>query len=162
MRSWAKAVCALGSVLLLAATPAKRPEVRLSFRSKAGNGLLWVHRPATMRVFLKGQWPMVAGLAWNLEVEGAPRASGTVFMDAPGQPQREFEKTLEVSDEDYAAARTIGPPEWMKADLQSEGGFKSTRRRLLMELSIRNGETNELLGKGQTEVMIEPVPMNRR
>ena len=105
---------------------------------------------------------MVSGLVWALEIEGTPRASGTVFMDAPGQPQREFEKTFEVSDEDYAASRNIGPPEWMKPDLQSEGGFKSTRRRLLMELSVRNGETNELLGKGQSEVMIEPVPMNRR
>ena len=83
-------------------------------------------------------------------------------MDAPGQPQREFEKTLEVSDEDYAAARTIGAPEWMKADPGTDVELKSTRRRVLMELSIRNGETNELLGKGQAEVMIEPVPMNRR
>jgi hypothetical protein len=162
MRSWAKGVYASGSVLLLAASPAKGPDVRLSFRSKAGNGILWVHRPATMRVSLKGSWPMVSGLVWALEIEGTPRASGTVFMDAPGQPQREFEKTLEVSDEDYAAARPIGPPEWMKADLQSEGGFKSTRRRLLVELSVRNGETKELLGKGQSEVLIEPVPMNRR
>ena len=85
-----------------------------------------------------------------------------LLLAAPGQPQREFEKTLEVSDEDYAAARTIGPPEWMKADLQSEGGFKSTRRRLRVELSVRDGETSELLAKGQSEVLIEPVPMNRR
>jgi len=115
-----------------------------------------------MRVSLKGQWPMVAGLAWNLEVEGAPRASGTVFMDAPGQPQREFEKTLETSDEDYMAGRAIGPPEWLKGDPGTRVELKSTRRLLLMELSIRDGETNELIGKGQSEVMIEPVPMNRR
>jgi len=31
-----------------------------------------------------------------------------------------------------------------------------------MELSIRDGETNELIGKGQSEVMIEPVPTNQR
>jgi hypothetical protein len=115
-----------------------------------------------MHVFLKGQWPMVAGLAWNLEVEGAPRASGTVFMNAPGQPQREFEITLEASDEDYLAGRSIGPPEWLKGDPGTRVELKTTRRLLLMELSIRNGETNELIGKGRSEVMIEPVPMNRR
>jgi hypothetical protein len=136
--------------------------VRLSFRSKAGDGLLWVHRPATMRVFLKGQWPLVAALVWNLDVEGAPRASGTVFMNASGQPQREFEKTLEASDEDYVAGRSTGPPEWLKGDPGTDVDLKTTRRRLLMELSIRNGETNELIAKGRSEVLIEPVPMNRR
>jgi len=34
------------------------------------------------------------------------------------------------------------------------------RRRLLVHLSIRDGETNQLLGKGQADVTIEPPPQN--
>jgi hypothetical protein len=150
------------SFVLLAASPAKVPTVRLSFESKAGKGILWVHRPATMRVSLKGSWPQVGGLVWALDVEGAPRASGTVVVDSPGHPERELEKVLEITDEDYAAGRAIGPPEWLRADSHREPEHNSTRRRLLVEISIRNGETNQVIAKGHSEVMIEPVPMNRR
>jgi len=36
------------------------------------------------------------------------------------------------------------------------------RRRLRVHLSIRDGETNQLLGKGQADVTIEPPPQNQK
>jgi hypothetical protein len=150
------------AVLCIAASSGKKPEVQISVRSKAGNRIVWVHERATLHALLKGTWPKGRDLMWALEIEGLPRASGTVFMNAPGQPQREFEKTLEVSDEDYAAGRSIGAPEWLKGDPGTSTEVKSTRRRLRFELLIRDNETEELVTKGETEVMIEPAPGNRR
>ena len=122
-----------------------------------------MHRPATVQVQLKGSWPPVTNLVWVLDVEGVKRATGTIEVDAPGHPQREFEHTLVITDEDYIAGRTIAPPDWLDTTDRTPDpvkAFKSNRRRLLLTLSIRNGETDELIAKGQADVMIEPVPMN--
>ena len=149
-------------VLLVGAGPAKKPEVQLSVRSKAGKRVVWVHQPAQLHALLRGDWPGSSSLVWVLQIEGAPRASGTVPMTGPARPQREFEKTLEISDEDYAAGRGIGAPEWLKGDPGVSGELKSTRRQLRFELSIRDGETEQVVAKDAMEVMIEPVPENRR
>lgn len=164
MTSWAKAVLALGSVALLAASPAKGRAVRVSLESEAGPSVLWVHRPATMRVLLRGPWPEVSRLAWILEIEGKKRGSGEIPVEPPGPPPREFDQEFQISNEDYQAGRTMAPPNWLDADHlppnASPDGWKSNRRRLLAQLSIRDGETNKLLGKGQTDVTIEPPPQN--
>jgi hypothetical protein len=69
-----------------------------------------------------------------------------------------------ITDEDYIARRTIGPPQWLEGTPSPSPmtAWKSNRRRLLATLSIRNGDTDELITKSQTEVTIEPVPMNRQ
>ena len=157
---------ALASVVALAAPPAKGRAVRVSLESEAGPSVLRVHRPATMRVLLRGPWPSVSRLVWVLEIEGKKRGSGEIPVEPPGPPPREFEQEFAISDEDYQAGRTMAPPRWLDADhLPSEAapdGWKSNRRRLLVHLSIRNGETNQLLGKGQADVTIEPPPMNQK
>ena len=157
---------ALGSIALLAASPAKGRAVRVSLESEAGKGVLWVHRPATMHVLLTGPWPTVSRVVWELEIEGKKRGSGEMQVDPPGPPAREFEQEFEISDEDYQAGRRMGPPKWLDPDHlpgdASPDGWKSNRRRLLVRLSIRDGETDQLLGKGQTDVTIEPPPQNQK
>jgi hypothetical protein len=54
----------------------------------------------------------------------------------------------------------MAPPKWLDAEHTPAEGWKSNRRRLLVQLSIRDGETDKLLGKGQTDVTIEPPPQN--
>jgi|EndMetStandDraft_2_1072991.scaffolds.fasta_scaffold62814_2 hypothetical protein len=160
MTPWARAAVALGSLALVAASPTKGRAVRVSLRSEAGNGVLWVHRPATMHVFLTGPWPTVSRVVWELEVEGKKRGSGEMQVDPPGPPPREFDQEFEISNEDYLAGRTMAPPKWLDAEHTPVEGWKSNRRRLLVHLSIRNGDTNQLLGRGQTDVTIEPPPQN--
>jgi hypothetical protein len=64
-----------------------------------------------------------------------------------------------------SVGRTMAPPTWLDAEHDAseytKQGDKSNRRRLLVHLSIRDGETDKLLGKGQTDVTIEPPPQNR-
>jgi len=166
MRPWARAAVALGGIALLAASPTKGRAVRVSFRSEAGNGVLWVHRPATMHVFLTGPWPTVSRVVWELEIEGKKRGSGDFPVEPAGPPPREFDQEFEISNEDYRAGRTMKPPQWLDAEHEpseyTKEGDKSNRRRLLVHLSIRDGETNQLLGKGQTDVTIEPPPQNQK
>lgn len=104
-----------------------------------------------MQVQLKGSWPPVTNLVWVLEVEGVRRATGTIEVDVPGQPQREFEHTLQITDEDYIAGRHIGPPPWLDSAPSPSplAEMKSDRRRLLLTLSIRNGETDALITKAR-------------
>jgi len=166
MTPWARAAVALGSVALVAASPTKGRAVRVSLRSEAGNGVLWVHRPATMHVFLTGPWPTVSRVVWELEIEGKKRGSGDFPVEPAGPPPREFDQEFEISNEDYRAGRTMKPPQWLDAEHEpseyTKEGDKSNRRRLLVHLSIRDGETNQLLGKGQTDVTIEPPPQNQK
>jgi hypothetical protein len=162
----ATAVVALAGVVVVAAPPAKGRAVRVSLESEAGTSVLWVHRPATMRVLLRGPWPAVSRLAWVLEIEGKKRGSGEIPVEPPGQPPREFEQEFVISDEDYRAGRTMAAPKWLDAEHNPsdtpDDGRKSNRRRLLVQLSVRDGGTNQLLGKGQTDVTIEPPPQNGR
>jgi len=113
-----------------------------------------------MHVFLTGPWPTVSRVVWELEVEGKKRGSGEMQVDPPGPPPREFDQEFEISNEDYLAGRTMAPPKWLDAEHTPVEGWKSNRRRLLVHLSIRNGDTNQLLGRGQTDVTIEPPPQN--
>jgi hypothetical protein len=151
----------LAAALAIGASPARKPEVQVSVRSKAGKGILWVHQPAEVHVLLRGTWPS-RSLAWELQVEGLLRASGTVAVSATGQPQKELFEAIEVSDEDYASARGVGAPEWLKGDPGPRPDPKSTRRRLRFELLVRDEEKRDLVAKGDTDVMIEPVPVNER
>ena len=164
MTLWARAVVPLASVVLLAASPAKGRAVRVSLESEAGRSVLWVRRSATMRVLLTGAWPTVSRFVWELEIQGKKRGSGEMQVDPPAPPPREFEHEFQISDEDYRAGRTMAPPTWLDAEHDpsesTKQGDKSNRRRLLVQLSIRDGETNKLLGKGQTDVTIEPPPQN--
>ncbi len=157
---------ALGSVALVAGSPAKGRAVRVSLESEAGKGVLWVHRPATMHVLLTGPWPTVSRVVWTLEIQGKRRGSGDIPIDPAGPPPREFDQEFEISNEDYRAGRTMAPPTWLDAEHDpseyTREGDKSNRRRLLVHLSIRDGETNQLLGRGQTDVTIEPPPQNRK
>jgi hypothetical protein len=117
-----------------------------------------------MRVLLTGTWPTVSRVVWTLEIEGKKRGSGDIPVDPEGPPPREFDQEFVISNEDYQAGRTMAPPKWLDAEHDPseypDDGYKSNRRRLLVHLSIRNGETNQLLGKGQTDVTIEPPPQN--
>jgi hypothetical protein len=158
----ATAAVALAGIAALAASPAKGRAVRVSLESEAGPSVLWVHRPATMRVLLRGPWPAVSRLVWVLEIEGKKRGSGEMPVEPPGPPPREFAQEFEISNEDYVAGRTMAPPKWLDAEHTPVDGWKSNRRRLLVQLSIRDGGTDQLLGKGQTDVTIEPPPQNTR